>query len=60
LEPLTTGLPDWFEDNVNTHCLLAKDGLVYVGCGDTVWVSEDAGASFTAMVTDLPKITCLA
>lgn len=60
LAPLTTGLPDWFDDNVNTHCVLVKDDLVCIGFGDTVWVSEDGGDSFTKLVTGLSKITCLA
>lgn len=60
LEPLTGGLPEWFEGNVNTHCLLADGDLLYVGFDDTIWVSEDAGDSFDELVAGLPKITCLA
>ena len=60
LEPVTKGLPEWFDQNLNTSCLIAKDGEVFVGVGTTVWGSDDSGDSWTEVATDLPKITCLA
>lgn len=58
-EPLTNGLPEWFEANVNTHCLIARDGAVYAGHGDTVWRSEDDGDTWDVAASDLARITCL-
>lgn len=59
-EPLTSGLPVWFEQNLNTHCLVARDGALYAGQGDTVWRSDDRGNTWEAAVGELPRITCLA
>ena len=58
-EPMTAGLPEWFDGNVNTHCLLAKDDKVWIGFDDKVWVSDDRGESWSAHAGGLPKITCL-
>ena len=59
-EPLTNGLPEWFEENLNTHCLVARSEGVYAGLGSTVWFTDDAGDSWTEVVGGLPKVTCLA
>ena len=59
-EPLTNGLPEWFDDNVNTHCLVARDDGIYAGFGSTVWFSDDGGDSWTEAAGGLPKITCVA
>jgi hypothetical protein len=58
--PCTTGLPEWFTDNLNTHCLAVADGSVFAGLGGTVWRSDDEGESWTEASADLPQITCLA
>jgi len=60
LEPVTGGLPEWFEGNLNTHCLAVHEETVYAGFGDTVWASEDGGDTWSEAATGLPKITCLA
>ena len=60
LEPVTNGLPDWFDGNLNTACLVVNGGSVFAGLGDTLWQSDDAGDSWTEIATDLPMITCLA
>jgi hypothetical protein len=60
LEPLTSGLPEWFDGNLNTHCLAVYEGTVYAGFGDTVWASADEGETWSEIVSGLPKITCLA
>ena len=60
LEPVTDGLPEWFEGNLNTSCLTAKGDKVYAGVGDTVWMSGDDGDSWTEAVTGVSKVTCLA
>lgn len=60
LEPATEGLPEWFGNNIDTYCLVAREGSVYAGADDTVWRSDDAGSSWEVAATGLPKITCLA
>lgn len=60
LEPATDGLPEWFDGNLNTHCLAVVDGTVYVGFDDTVWASTDAGETWQEVASGLPRITCLA
>lgn len=60
LVPVTDGLPDWFEDNLDTHCLVRHDGSIYAGLDDTIWRSDDLGQTWVEAVGGLPKITCLA
>ena len=59
-EPVANGLPEWFGENLNTYCLLAKGDNVYVGVGDTLWGSDDGGDTWEELATGLTKITCLA
>lgn len=59
-EPVGNGLPEWFDDNVNTHCLVVRDGKVYIGHSDTIWVSSDLGENWAVLAEGLPKVTCLA
>lgn len=59
-EPLTEGLPEWFESNLDTHCLVARDEGLYAGHGDTVWHSDDLGDTWDVAVSGLDRITCLA
>lgn len=58
--PVTSGLPDWFDDNVDTHCINAVGTTAHLGFGDTVWRSDDSGDSWQVLISGLPKITCLA
>jgi hypothetical protein len=60
LTPVTEGLPEWFENNVNTHCLRAEGSTVHLGFGDTVWRSDDSGETWGVLTSGLPRITCLA
>ena len=60
IEPLTSGLPEWFDDNLNTHCIVADENRVYLGHDDQVWISEDRGITWSVMIGGLPTITCLA
>lgn len=54
------GLPEWFNDNVNTHCLAAAQGMVALGTTDgSVYVSTDDGATWEQAGTELPAIHCL-
>ncbi|HEU5112185.1 MAG TPA: hypothetical protein VFU96_02640, partial [Acidimicrobiia bacterium] len=59
-EECRDGLPEWFDDNLDTHCLAVINGSVYAGHGGTVWRSDDHGAQWTEVVSGLPRITCLA
>lgn len=58
-EPLTTGLPEWFETNLNTHCVVVRDGSVYTGQGNTVWRSDDEGDTWDVAASGLDRITCI-
>jgi photosystem II stability/assembly factor-like uncharacterized protein len=54
------GLPEWFGDNVDTHCLAARGATVVVGTGDgRVYASHDGGASFALLTKGLPAIQCV-
>lgn len=59
-EECRDGLPDWFDDNLDTHCLSVLDGSVYAGHSGTVWRSDDDGGHWTEVVSGLPRINCLA
>jgi hypothetical protein len=59
IEPLTVGLPEWFYDNLNTHCIVADQHRVYMGHDDQIWVSEDRGESWSVMTSGLVDITSL-
>lgn len=54
------GLPEWFDGNVNTHCLASDGANFYLGFGDTVWVSAAEAIDWSELVSGLPKITCIA
>jgi len=54
------GLPDWFDDNLDTHCLTVHDESVYAGNGSQVWRSDDQGGTWDEIASGLPRITCLA
>lgn len=51
------GLPEWFADNIDTHCLAAGDGVVALGTSDgSVYVSRDHGATWEENAAGLPSI----
>jgi hypothetical protein len=53
------GLPEWFDDNVDTYCLDAvPDGsFAAFGTSDgSVFASEDRGASWTEVASGLPAV----
>ena len=59
-ERCTEGLPDWFADNVDTYCLDANAEHAALGTSDgIVFVSEDAGRSWSQRAAGLPSISCL-
>jgi hypothetical protein len=59
-ERCTGGLPEWFADNVDTYCLDANAGSATLGTSDgVVFVSEDAGRSWSKIAPGLPSISCV-
>ena len=59
LERCREGLPEWFDDNIDTYCLDAiPDGsLAAFGTADgRVYASEDAGLSWAEVVSGLPPV----
>src|SRR6266508_3538085 len=60
-ERCADGLPEWFEFNVNTFQLAASGADVALGTDDgRVYVSADAGGSWSLAAEGLPPIHCLA
>ena len=60
-ERVTTGVPEWFGDNVDTYCLDAHGNDAVLGTTDgRVFTSTDAGLSWKEAVSGEPPITCVA
>jgi hypothetical protein len=59
-EQCRNGLPEWFDDNIDSHCLAVIPESVYAGLGGTVWRSDDHGDNWSEAVSGLPHINCLA
>ncbi|MDP9419528.1 MAG: hypothetical protein M3P53_05175 [Actinomycetota bacterium] len=60
-ERCRTGLPEWFDGNVDTGCLVADAGTVAAATGGgEVFVSHDEGVTWQRWATDLPPVRCLA
>jgi photosystem II stability/assembly factor-like uncharacterized protein len=54
------GLPEWFADNIDTGCLVLDGITAAFGTSDgRVFVSDDAGDSWTEAATGLPPVTAL-
>ena len=61
LERCRSGLPEWFEGNIDTGCLVASGAEVALGtAGGEVHASRDAGATWSQAASDLPSIRALA
>jgi hypothetical protein len=57
LERCRDGLPEWFGDNLDTHCLAARGQVVILGTeAGAVHVSADGGRSFSLLVKGLPPV----
>jgi hypothetical protein len=55
------GLPEWFDGNVDSHCLAASGSDVALGAPDgSVFVSSDAGTSWRETGSRLPPISAVA
>jgi hypothetical protein len=60
-ERCRTGLPTWFDDNIDTGCLAAAGPLVAFGTGDgRLYRSLDSGEHWELLVKGLPPIGCIA
>jgi hypothetical protein len=54
------GLPAWFNDNIDTACLVANGPLVVFGTEDgRVFQSLDAGERWQLLAKGLPPVSCL-
>ena len=59
LERCRTGLPEWFDDNIDTHCLDAHPDGSFVAFGTSegrVFASDDAGLSWAEFASGLPQV----
>ena len=56
----TAGLPEWFGQNIDSHCLAAADGTVVFGAEGRMFVSEDGAGSWHEAGKTYPPITCVA
>jgi hypothetical protein len=60
-ERCRAGLPEWFSDNVDTGCLVARGGTVVIGTEDgAVFRSRDAGLSWDLAAKDLGGVRAIA
>ena len=58
---LESGLPEWIDGNIDTHCLIARQSTVALGTEDgSVYMSEDGGETWGSVASDLPPVRCLA
>jgi hypothetical protein len=58
-ERCRTGLPEWFEDNIDTYCLDSLNDGSYAALGTTdgtVYASDDGGATWDVAATGLPVV----
>jgi hypothetical protein len=61
-ERCRSGLPEWFDDNIDTHCLDAPpDGSVAAfGTSDgRVFASDDAGVTWSEIASGLSSVDCV-
>ena len=59
LERCRTGLPEWFDDNIDSYCLDAHPDRSFVAFGTSdgrVFASEDAGRSWGEFASGLPSV----
>jgi len=59
LERCRTGLPEWFDDNIDSYCLDANPDRPFAAFGTSdgrVFASEDAGRSWGEFASGLPSV----
>ena len=62
LERSARGLPEWFDQNIDSHCIDAlPDGSLaaFASADGRVFVSDDEGASWVEVASSLPRVRCL-
>jgi hypothetical protein len=60
LERCRSGLPEWFEGNIDSGCLVASGGEVAFGTqGGQVYASQDDGSTWSQASRDLPPVRAL-
>lgn len=62
LERSRNGLPEWFEQNIDSHCIDAlSDGSLaaFASVDGRVFVSDDEGASWAEVASSIPRVRCL-
>jgi photosystem II stability/assembly factor-like uncharacterized protein len=60
-ERCRTGLPQWFDDNIDTACLAATGPLAVFATADgRVYRSRDAGVGWELALKGLPRVGCVA
>ena len=58
-ERCRTGLPDWFDENIDTYCLDALNDGSYAAFGTAdgrVYGSDDGGDTWLELITGLPSV----
>lgn len=56
-EKCSSGLPEWFDGNIDTGCLAASGSVAAFGTNDgEVFVSEDAGTTWRSVANGLPEV----
>jgi hypothetical protein len=61
-ERCTAGLPEWFDDNIDSLCLdaLPKGSVAAFGTADgEVFTSTDRGETWETMASGLPRVNCV-
>ena len=54
------GLPQWFDRNINSHCLAGSGALAAFGTDDgRVFVSEDGGSTWREVRSGLSPVRCV-
>jgi hypothetical protein len=54
------GLPEWFDANIDTHCLAAAGDACAFGTREgAVYASQDAGATWELVEEGLPPVRCV-
>ncbi|HXG42316.1 MAG TPA: hypothetical protein VNL95_06280 [Dehalococcoidia bacterium] len=60
LERCRHGLPEWFADNIDSHCLTALGKAVAFGTSQgEVYLSQDKGLRWEKVAEGLPPVRCL-
>ncbi len=60
-ERCSDGLPEWFDGNVDSHCLAARDDEAFIGSSTgNVHRSRDGGRSWHTIAEGLPSIRAIA